>query len=218
MPNGGLSLKLEDRLEHLLRTVIVTVSLHRGLLGGLSHSRGGSGVGSVLGELLRCVWILEIIATVLVLIVTAHGLGNVLAVDELLHAGEIHHRLDFLSGHRVHEPLGDGPDGVEQDVRGVDHRTLEGLGEQVLESGRYVLHQVHIGVLALVSDAVDQKCVLGHVGRHSLLHVLAKPHQHSRSLFEVAVVREAVLRAVYQERTTLFVGSANVQLSRVDFF
>ena len=63
---------------------------------------------------------------------TYHGLGDVLAVDELLDSGEIHHRLHLLSGHGVHKPLRDGPDRVEQNVRGIDHRALEGLGEQVL--------------------------------------------------------------------------------------
>jgi len=61
-----------------------------------------------------------------------HRLGNVLAVDELFDSGEVHHRLHLLSGHGVHEPLRDGPDRVEQNVRGVDHRALEGLREQVL--------------------------------------------------------------------------------------
>jgi len=61
-----------------------------------------------------------------------------------------------------------------------------------LESGRYVLHQVHIRVLSLVSDAVDQKRVLSHIGGHSLLHVLGEPHKHFGALFQITIGREAV--------------------------
>jgi len=69
----ALSLVLEHSLQDLLGPVVVTVSLGGSHLGGHGDSRSSSGVGSVLGELLRSVRILEVVATVLVLIVTALG-------------------------------------------------------------------------------------------------------------------------------------------------
>jgi hypothetical protein len=85
------------------------------------------------------------------------------------------------------------------------------------ESAGHVLHQLLVRVLLLVPHAVDEKGVLGQVGRQALLNVLGEPHQHAAAFFQVALSREALTRPVDEQGASLLVHTTYVKLSTGNF-